>query len=766
MLEKLFKKVPIGSDITLMNVQYQRRRKDEETERWLPDFIAITYKDNTNGKKDHVIIKNPKYTFAVVKPDIWKKWVALAKKRGTRIHSRLFVTKDKIDFIEVPYHDLEKTMAQLAGWEDEYKEVKMSYDRTLMNQFKKKLYSCPMFLNSDQSIEDHYRFEFNKFYGAEVKGKLAKSFYDIEVDNKYLLSSEFPEPELAECPVNAISFLDEIHNKVYTFLLRDLNNPKIDPLIAKYQQGIFNRDYIYNFVTKAVGGWKQMERNGLKDIDFELYWFDEEINLLKSFFATVVKLDPDFIVGWNGSAFDFNYLTHRIRNLGYDPRDIICDPNWETQFVDHYVDTRNINDYAERGDYTKISSNTVWLDQMIQFCSRRKSQMGHFTSFKLDDIAWGTAKVHKLDYSDITTDIAELPYLDYETFVLYNIMDVINQKCIEFHTGDIDYIFTKCLTNCVNYAKGHRQTVYLIDRFTKEWDAMDLVIGNNINRWNKKPEKYQGALVENPLTVSDYSKKKINKEIAIMVIDNSIDNDFKSLYPSIDIENNIAPHTQYGRIDICNHWKAQYTDPMTNETYAVYVKDPGVAYEYPMTEVDKKRVPKKIELYLDKNFTQPLYTDPETGDVVPVPYVEEQFKTLEYEKFYPEENPYGNDKYSRGGDFAEDLVTDNYITFTHRWFKLATFMEFLEDFFEYQTKYLRSFSRDGKHYNRFYYDEEQDRVFEIPFRDVSTTHVISPFKKVDGAIKPLFKYKDRKHSEVNLDEYNPARFNGVFSDDN
>jgi hypothetical protein len=158
--------------------------------------------------------------------------------------------------------------------------------------------------------------------------------------------------------------------------------------------------------------------------------------------------------------------------------------------------------------------------------------------------------------------------------------------------------------------------VYLIDRFTKEWDTMGLVIGNNINRWNKKPEKYQGALVENPLTVSDYSKKKINKDISIMVIDNSIDNDFKSLYPSIDIENNIAPHTQYGRIDICNYWKAQYTDPMLNDTYTVYVKDPGVAYEYPMTEVDKKRVPKKVELYLDKNFTQPLYNDPETGDVV------------------------------------------------------------------------------------------------------------------------------------------------------
>ena len=150
--------------------------------------------------------------------------------------------------------------------------------------------------------------------------------------------------------------------------------------------------------------------------------------------------------------------------------------------------------------------------------------MGSFTSFKLDDIAYLTAKVHKLDYSHITNNLAELPYLDYKTFVLYNIIDVINQKCIELKSQDLEYIFAKCIVNCTHYAKGHRQTVYLINRMCKEWDKQGLVIRNNTNRWNQKPEKYQGALVEDPLTTSDYSKLKIGG-IPILLADNALDFD-------------------------------------------------------------------------------------------------------------------------------------------------------------------------------------------------------------------------------------------------
>jgi hypothetical protein len=89
---------------------------------------------------------------------------------------------------------------------------------------------------------------------------------------------------------------------------------------------------------------------------------------------------------------------------------------------------------------------------------------------------------------------------------------------------DLEYIFAKCIKNCTTYAKGHRQTVYLINRMTTEWDKLGLVIGNNTNKWNEKPEKYQGALVEDPRTVSEYPKIKVFG-IPILLCDNATDYD-------------------------------------------------------------------------------------------------------------------------------------------------------------------------------------------------------------------------------------------------
>jgi hypothetical protein len=44
----------------------------------------------------------------------------------------------------------------------------------------------------------------------------------------------------------------------------------------------------------------------------------------------------------------------------------------------------------------------------------------------------------------------------------------------------------------------------------KEFDKMGYIIGNNVNKWNEKEEKYAGALVGNPTHTDDYAKIKIN----------------------------------------------------------------------------------------------------------------------------------------------------------------------------------------------------------------------------------------------------------------
>jgi hypothetical protein len=58
------------------------------------------------------------------------------------------------------------------------------------------------------------------------------------------------------------------------------------------------------------------------------------------------------------------------------------------------------------------------------------------------------------------------------------------------------------------------------------------------------------------------------------------------------------------------------------------------------------------------------------------------------EKVYEHENVYGLDKYSRGGEFIENMVTDNVIEFCKRWFGLAGIMEFVQDMKEYEAKFM------------------------------------------------------------------------------
>lgn len=57
-------------------------------------------------------------------------------------------------------------------------------------------------------------------------------------------------------------------------------------------------------------------------------------------------------------------------------------------------------------------------------------------------------------------------------------------------------------------------------------------------------------------------------------------------------------------------------------------------------------------------------------------------------KVYANENAFNieKEKYSRGGEFIENLVTDNMIEYCHRWFHLANIEEFLSDMDEFYYK--------------------------------------------------------------------------------
>lgn len=516
-----------GSDITIMNCFYQYAMKDENGNR-MKDYLIIVFKDNKTGMKHHKIIYQPDYTFYKTKED-------------APSYNQLFIEKDKVEPVTCKYSSLLKTIATMTGNTEFY----MSNIQTGQSRENEKLHTLPEIFASDISIEDYYRKLFGSKYTNNIT-KLSKAYFDIEVETRYM-SGDFVQ--MGECPINAISFLDEGHKVIHSFLWRDKRNKLVEEFENEMLFNIFTESDIKAFIQDKIGGYKQYKRFHLDEYRIDVQFFDNEIDLLNEFYGTVYAYDPDFVMSWNGSAFDIEYIMARIRELGWEPADIMCDQTWELRQVKNYVDQKNLSNFAERGDYTFISGNPIWIDQMIQYASRRKAKIGSFSSFKLDDIGELTAGVHKLDYSHITSNIAMLPWLDYKTFVLYNIFDVIVEKCIENKCNDMEYIFAKALMNNTSYKKIHRQTVYLINRMNKEFDKMGYIIGNNVNKWNEQPDKFQGALVGDPTHLTDYSLMKINST-PIKIAETDQDFDYKSLYPSIDLENNIAPNTQIGKIII------------------------------------------------------------------------------------------------------------------------------------------------------------------------------------------------------------------------
>jgi hypothetical protein len=110
-------------------------------------------------------------------------------------------------------------------------------------------------------------------------------------------------------------------------------------------------------------------------------------------------------------------------------------------------------------------------------------------------------------------------------------------------------MYTKCLSNFTRYDKCHRQTVYLTNRATQEFYNQGFIIGNNCNKFAGEKDKYVVALVGEPKNNNDYSKVKINGR-PINVARNADDFDYKSLYPSEDLQNNIGINTQIGIVKI------------------------------------------------------------------------------------------------------------------------------------------------------------------------------------------------------------------------
>lgn len=529
---------PQGYNLTLLNVIYKYKRKNEATNKWEPDYAMLLYKDNVTGEKKYEVIMEPEYTWYLLRPEI---------QATSNEHSRDL--KDLIP-ITCKYNDLAKSIAENTGNKD------LFYDNIKSGnpQLNKMFFAHPRVFGADKPIRNYLMIEFAKTY----QNPLINTdiiFLDIESDIIDCISDNV---NVGEGIVNLVSMYCTKTKTMYCFILRNKLNEQIEKLEynLKYNWMEYKTKYI-NFIKEQVGEDK-IQKYGLDNAQLSVGFFDTEAELIITVFDVIKKLDCEFITGWNLIWYDLRQLIERLKVNNIDPLDIVPDQSIYPRLCEIRIDERNLNEPHERTDLVEISFKSVILDQEIIFASRRKGQSA-IESYRLDYVGEITTGMRKLDYHNITTNIAKFPYINFELFWWYNIEDVLMLVGIEAETDDIKFTFNNSLEMRTPFDKIYRQTVFLAAKAAEFYETYEhCIMGENINKFGKKPkEKFPGAYVASPLLLSDKNKVKLGNR-AINKFNNTNDFDYKALYPSLLKEFNMSPSTLIGMIQFD---KPPYTDP-------------------------------------------------------------------------------------------------------------------------------------------------------------------------------------------------------------
>lgn len=660
--DQLIQSYPKGSDLVILDATYHFPNKQQVEGYngvktvYTPDTMTIVYKDNTTGKKGIEVIENPKYVFYMLKNNI-----------PTPNYDMFFTDMKNLDEITCRYRDINKAIAEkLDQYEGTTKYTDLYKKNVRDGNYKANMdfQKSRRVFGSDIPINDFYRMRFAEQY-KNTETPVTRVYLDIEVDVK-LSPTDFPTN--GNCPINAISYFEHDTKRLFTFLLNQKDvNPKSNEFCSTVDNRAFNEEF-KGFLNETLGSEKVKDFK-LENIQTKVLVYNDELTLLKDLFGYINYTKPDFLMVWNMS-FDIPFIINRIIALGGNPKEIMCIHDISPLYEHcNYIVDPNHEEFSTKGDYADITSYTVYLDQLIQFASRRRGG-AQYRSYSLDYIGNEMAGVQKLHYENIADNVMDLPYNDYRTFVKYNMMDVLVQYCIEFKADDILYVFDKALLNCTEYKKVHRQTIYLSNRATIMFKNFgNYVLGNNLNKFKPKPTvKYEGAYVADPCKFGDKYKDKVNG-VPIMRASNAIDFDFTRLYPSITQEYNMAPNTEIG-----------------------YIK-------------------------------------------IPV-------------KIYEAENAIHNEKYTRSGQFIEDMTSECDIEFAHRWFNLASFKEAYADIIEY-------FNTEESPFYRLVNDDLIPK--QVYNKHPSRRKVIASCKGYD---EKLFSRRDIKYS---IPESNRVEINNHFN---
>lgn len=314
-------------DIMLINIIYNQPSAQTN---WV-DTIDVIYKDLTTGKKHLETIINPTMDVYFTKPEY-----------QNYDYPKYTLPIEQLEVKNISCKNAPRDIAKIAGGKflQYYEACRQCKNRKAM----KNLHKYKYVMASDYDPESYYRIQFSCHYLNDKRKPIDKLYSDIEVDG-----INFPGMVTGGvAPINAITLIDEKTRISYTFALRNEKNPQIEELENNLDDFVKE---CHNMFDESYGKF-----------DYKIMFYDEkdELKMLKDYFNLIHALRREYICFWNMN-FDANYLMDRISELGENPADIMCHPDFPIKRCYYYEDRKNFAVKLKK-DWFTISDYTVYID--------------------------------------------------------------------------------------------------------------------------------------------------------------------------------------------------------------------------------------------------------------------------------------------------------------------------------------------------------------------------------------------------------------------
>jgi|TARA_B110000438_G_scaffold294200_1_gene335245 DNA polymerase elongation subunit (family B) len=303
----------------------------------------------------------------------------------------------------------------------------------------------------------------------------------LDIETKF--GEGFPDPEIADQEVTAITMKNNIDDVYYTFGCGDYD------------------------VDKAL-----MQTHEVRYIKC-----NNEYELLHKFLYQWAKSSPDVITGWNVEFFDIPYLVNRIARVNGESKAKMLSP-WKM------IDKREVQQPFSNNMRVKYDLKGITTLDYLAIFKKFAFTYGPQESYKLDNIANVVLGEKKLDFGE-ASDLNELHDNDYQKFIDYNIKDVELIDRMEDKLGLITLCLTMAYKGGVNYDSVLGTVAIWDSLIYRDLHSRNITIPQNSESFKGA---YPGGYVKEP---------------HVGMHDWVCSFDLNSLYPSIIMQYNMSPET-------------------------------------------------------------------------------------------------------------------------------------------------------------------------------------------------------------------------------